>query len=44
MSQHHNSFFSRLCTPLNGTIVKDVANLFEAIIGNFEDVIQGPIV
>jgi hypothetical protein len=32
--------FSRLCTPLNGTVAKDVSNLFESIIGNFEDVVQ----
>ncbi len=30
----------RLCTPLNGTIVNDVANLFENLIGLFEDVVQ----
>ena len=33
-------FHFRLCTPFNATNTKDVANLFESIIGNFMDVVQ----
>ena len=34
------TFFLRLCTPLNATNTNDVANLFESLIGMFEDVVQ----
>ena len=30
----------RLCKPIDGTNANDVSNLFESLIGNFEDIVQ----
>ena len=29
-----------LCTPFDGTVLTDVINLFESLIGNFEGIVQ----
>ena len=37
---HCVKFLLRLCKPIDGTKADDVSNLYESLIGNFEDIVQ----